>query len=53
MSDLQNDLPETVIDCLLQIEIVATSTDGTDADRRGRIVALAHRAASLIGEAPR
>ena len=32
MSDIQNDLPETVIECLLEIETVATSTDG-EADK--------------------
>ena len=52
MSDIQNDLPETVIECLLEIETVATSTDGV-ADKRKPIVALAHRAERLIGVAPR
>ena len=49
MTDIQHDLPETVIECLLQIGIVATSTDGTEAERRGRIVRLTNHAELLIG----
>ena len=53
MSDIKDELPKTVIDCLLEIGIVATSTDGTEAERRGRIVRLTNHAELLIGVAPR
>ena len=42
------DLPETVMDCLIAIEEAATST-AVEADKRKRIVRLAHQAERLIG----
>ena len=49
MSDIKDELPKTLIDCLEEIGLVATSTDGTEAERRGQIVRLTNHAELLIG----
>ena len=49
MSDIKDELPKSVLDCLEEIVFVATSTDGTEAELRGQIVRLAHHAELLIG----